>query len=242
MEQNIYVELDAVLDTRIATIALLSEQQAIHALDNGYAKRLSDEMQLVAPDITNDAYAKAYAARDVETLAAARPTEIAYVLHDIIIDIEKQTRYMATESVQMTVELNVWPYVLDEEEAALIASAVAVRCGIDHYVSVINLPPESLTLETIAERGWSIMVMYGFQQWWSAVMPKYTTKPAGAPGCCIVAPALLVKVADAADPTPRTLPDGRVLDPFDTVVMCMADYIGVQFLSTATFSLYCLPT
>lgn len=241
MEQSLYVELDALLDTRIATLALLSPLQAIHALDNGYATRLSDEMQLVAPDITNDDYNAAYAARNVDTLAAARPTAMAYTLHEIIIDIEKQHRRLATEAVSLVIDLNVWPYVLDDDEAALISAAVAMRCGIDHLINVINLPPASLTLETIATHKWSLMVMYGFQQWWVAVMAKYTEQPTGVPSCCIVAPALLLKLAEAADPTRRTLPDGQVLDPFDTLVTCMAEYVGLQFLSPATFSLYSLP-
>lgn len=242
MEQSIYVELDALLDTRIATLALMSPEQAIHALDNGYATRLSDEMQRVAPDVSDDDYRAAYATRDLDTLAAARPTEMAYTLHEIIIDIEKQHRHITTEAVTLIVDLNTWPYVLDDDERALIAAAVAMRCGIDHYINIISLEPATLTLETIAERGWVIMVMYGFQQWWVDVMAKYTTPPKGAPGCCIVAPALLLNVADAIDPKPRTLPDGRVLDPFETVALCAAEYIGVQFLSPATFSLYHLPT
>lgn len=242
MDQKLYVELDALLDTRIATLAQLSPSMAIHALHHGYADRISDEMQLVAPDVTNADYAAAYAARDVETLLVARPTQMAYVLHDIIVDMEREQRKVSPGINDLVIELNIWPYALEPDESRLIAAAVAARCGIDHYIDVVSIPTAQLTLDKIKTSEWSIMIMYNFQEWWVAVMRRYKERPTGVPTCCMVAPALLLTTQGADDPKPRTLPDGRVLDPFDTLVMCMADIIGLQFLSPTTYCLYNLPT
>lgn len=233
----VLVELDALLDTRIATVARLYPQQAAKLLNQHYRNRPSDQFKILIPELDEDAYASAYAGRDTDTLAAARPTDMVIILSDIVDDLVTQIATGSPLVNSLSVEVNTYPYKLTSEEMDELSKAVSELTGIVVPVTAVYIPYESLDYDVIRANKYSVMVLYNYQDWFSKSHRKYTTRPVGCPDVTIVAPALVVNGADLREEQKFTLPNGRVMDPFDATTAAVADLVCFTFLPVAAFSL-----
>lgn len=163
MSRRLYVELDGLLDTRLATLILLDETQALAALDAGYRERVSDEWARLGLGLPQDQYEKRYRQRDVNTLKAARPTGAIPMINRMVHAFgEMATKTPFTEKV--TLDVNFWPYSVSEDVRVEILSAVKLMIGTEVEVDSVHLAPEQLNPELI-DRSWDGVVMYDFNQW-----------------------------------------------------------------------------
>lgn len=156
---NILIPLDVILDTRIATIALMNETKAIEILKSGYHKRRSDFFK----GIDKKEFDLKYSQRNEATLAKAQCTNIVYVLKDMIEQFLNQAISSHKQS-KIIVTINTYPYEIAKESRSLILSAISVWLGEMCELSSIHISDKDLSPDFIKNR-YDVLFMYHYAHW-----------------------------------------------------------------------------
>lgn len=160
---RLFSELDAVLDTRLGTLAKLDSKRAYDTLESGmYFDRSWDHFPLFNQAEYEDAYAK----RDELTLAHAILTNVVVGLHEMCLQLRNQA--MTTPHHDLVeVVINCWPYQLDEAKRERIGLAMAHHLKSADHVRVVSLSPEELTPRMVRD-DYAGLVLYDYDKWTSA--------------------------------------------------------------------------
>lgn len=231
------VELDALLDTRIATVAKLFPSKAKALVSEKYRNRYSDQFSDLIPELTDEAFDAAYKKRDVETLKASRPTDMIIIATDILEDLQSKMDNGSPEIKSICLEVNIWPYALSEDERFTLAATIAELMELFVPVEVVSIPLEQITYEFIRAKRYIGLIMYNYRQWFYEANRHYKERPQGCPSISLFAPAISVSKATKDDDHVFTLPNGYTIDVFDSMCIATADLIGFTFLPASAFSL-----
>jgi hypothetical protein len=159
----VYAELDALMDTRMGTLARMDEEVASRVLLEGkYHKRESDQFT----GVDDRAYRKAYAARDVETLKYARPTKALFLLNSLVRYLKEQATVRPFHDSAKVV-INTFPYVLSVEEEAELGTVIATWISGLSPVELVHMRPQELTPSYVRQHSFSSMLMYEYDPWMS---------------------------------------------------------------------------
>lgn len=182
----VYVELDALLDTRLGTLAKINPEYPIKALDDPryYSRQIDDFTEICG--VGREEFIEAYKKRDAEVARASTMTNIPLILHELVRKLEidaAETPHL--DNVQ--VELNVWPYVFDAEELDDLETAVQARAGIESMVRSVSIPYKDLT-PAFCRSKYSGMFIYNFRDWCEAQLEAFASVQ--MPQVTVIAPAL----------------------------------------------------
>lgn len=169
--QKILVTLDALLDTRIGTIAEFDQELAFHILTNeNYHGREYDGF-LSYP---HNAFKARYKDRTEETLKHSTLTGMNFLLQHITnlisLDASKQPFHSGPEVI-----INFYPYQLDKEIEDRIKAAINMRMPLVP-ISSINLSDENLTTEYIKENI-TLFISYDITHWLELNLEKLIKNP-----------------------------------------------------------------
>ena len=162
---HVYVSLDSLLDMRLGTLTLMDTTFAFEvSTDERYYTREED----------------LFASADMGTLTKKTFAHVHETLRDQVVRNSIRTRmFEFLEQLmqklffdalgtpfhsQVGIEVNTYPYVLDEEEAALTLESIAQLLDGRFTVRLIHLSPAELTVTMAAER-YRAMVMYSYHEW-----------------------------------------------------------------------------
>lgn len=235
MDQKFFVELDALLDTRLGVISKLDPEAATELVGSlDYKLRQSDDMGLLTKRITTKQFHEAYEKRDVNTLMASGPTVINAYLSKVIDELEKQ-KAVTNMIDSIEVDINIWPYQLTEDERMAICEAVTARCGLITPVRTVNIPPEELTFEYLKEKDYAVVILYNFSSWIEPYMERLDPKHlCRNPRMVIHAPAILKE--GRLKPEDEIQSDnGQSIDPFDIARMFFAELFALQHMPVDMF-------
>ena len=235
-ESIVLVEIDALLDTRLTTLGLISPQAGFEcARDPRYFDRVIDDFEPIC-GVTLEAFRNVYRNRDVEVLKAATITEMAFILQDLVLKLERETLDTPFCS-RVIVEVNIFPYKLDEEERDILALAVMARCGLETEVRCVRIPPQALQPAVVKER-YSGMVIYNFRDWMEHHVQAFETVK--MPQVSILAPALFYNVVPADD---AFVEDGvaEYITAFQLSEVGCIELFALSLLPAANFSLVRTP-
>lgn len=236
MLQRLHVELDAILDTRLATAALINQQAAVDLMNRNYGYRLSDEMSLFTTHLTDDQFRAAYAKRDVTTLMAARPTRIFTRLGEWIGKLEAEQDQGSPRVSAIEVEINVYPYELTDEERLLIAGAVYSQLSTSVRVVCVSIPLAKLTTEYIADAQYTALFLYNYQSWFDQTIGRTTVQPRRIETVTVVAPQIGPSEASIRESMARLDEKLPTKDPFIALEKMMSLIIALNFVSPEEFS------
>lgn len=143
LNDNVYIDLDCILDTRLPVLYALSEDIAKESLRSGYYhKRVSDNFGI----IPNGLFYHYYDKRTKYVLALATPTPMFELLLELT---EEAATSIVTDSIETipTLYVNTYPYELNEEEAVtilkLLYTVIPVQMNFDLICkSLTELTPE----------------------------------------------------------------------------------------------------
>lgn len=229
MSKAIYVELDALLDTRIATIAMLDGAAAERAIMNpAYHTRDQDLFHDIC-GIDDELYKAAYEMRDVETLKHATLTHFPLLLTQIVREVEEQATLVPLPD-SFHLEVNLWPYQLNEEERNLIELAVQRHSGLQTMVQSVFIPPHELMPAMIKER-YPIVIMYNFNQW-LAIQPSLFTH-SKLPQTTFIAPRIHHDAP--VDETSPELKDFVIHDPYLRTAKFLSIFMNLEFVPIQEF-------
>lgn len=184
----ILVELDCLLDTRIATVAQMDSLAAVELIDNDYWKRISDDFATLSGGlITNEAYQAQYAKRDKETLKGSRPTNLVNFLHDLVVSLENSPR-RGVDYDRVVVDVNIHPYSLSDEERTMLVNSIMVFSGGKTEVRIVKLPMGLVSPHELKTR-WRSVFMYDFDGWFT--QHQASVKTMNSPDTHLFVPQLL---------------------------------------------------
>jgi len=240
-EQALLIELDCLLDTRLATIARISEQSAVEVLKNGYHKRNADWF---GDYVDMDQYTRLYKARDIETLKLARPTEgFRFVREMVKLYREQAVSANSPYSGRIKIAVNTHPYQLTAELTDLVGRALAVNFGATAPCEMVSLSPAELTPEAVRSR-YCMLMMYEYDPWLSM---HYNYDPSKLSAdqmkqvlksllldVTLFAPAVYYKKPPTQDEVEEVMKDTH--HPLEVIEMMGTTVIGLHLIDVTSFS------
>jgi hypothetical protein len=225
----IYVDLDVLLDTRMGTLALFGQDIAINVLQSGYHQRDHDNFK----GVDREAYRKAYKERDVETLGRSYPTNAFKMITHFLTLMNHQTS-LRPDINEPGIEVNIWPYKLDVEDAAVFEQCIRSYFRETQRVIMINKAPKDISMADV-KASYKFMMKYEFAEWLEAIAEELQTVT--APEVMLYSPAIYhVEV-----PTQKQLAEMRraipPMHPFEASQFEVRPFIGLSYLDAEHFSL-----
>lgn len=227
MRQRALIDLDCILDTRLAVIKSFDESVGDElAKTRAYRERTRDNFEeLTHGKITQAAYTAAYAARDVDILSLARMSDIMLYLRKL----SDQAAVQIGRGVEMQtfeVTLNLYPYQLEEGTAEMIRRAVADSLNPIAQVTTAYLPTKDLPPETI-KTGFDMYLTYD-QEVWIQTHQRELIEHCRIPLFTLTCPMISRTEVEPG-------PTEAIRDPFSGYEMIMAEFVAIEFLPAGWF-------
>lgn len=187
-EQIALIELDALLDTRIATVHALNEDAPFILIQEGYRTRLSDRMDILSKGIiTQEAYRERYANRDMAVLEFARPTDFLFELKSIAVkaDLLSESNAMVD---RFKILLNIYPYKVPEDTYDTLIDTILYYMDTPCTVEIVNLSPKQCG-PAYLKANVGAFFLYNFNEWVAANTDTIATVL--NPSIEIMAPAIM---------------------------------------------------
>lgn len=224
---TLLVDLDSLLDTRMATLFRMGEENAMKAIELGWHERPSD----ILPGIDEEAFKKAYAERDRLTLKEALMTPVAQLIKEFAQRTVENT-LNSPFHYRPKIIINVHPYKLDDNEVKVIADMVKHVVVDLAEVNIVDLHP-SLITPTYVKTLLSMMVMYDYMPWLEMHCASKEFEKVTVPDVTLLAPRLWLKKPD------RQLEADE--NPFKDTMEDAAPLIGLVLLPVSIFSMVAKP-
>lgn len=158
--ETIYVDIDALLDTRLGTIHKHDSELATKIITSGkYHTRDCDEFD----GLDKDKFRELYNNRDNEVLKCSVVTNVIVLLKQLVFNFNQQAITKPFHS-GCKLCINLYPYSLSDEETSLIRDSV--ECAISQLIEInfINLSPVMLNPRYCKE-SFALMIKYDYEDW-----------------------------------------------------------------------------
>lgn len=231
---GLYVDLDVMHDTRIATVArLMGDDVAVEVLKAGYHSRLDDNFEGV--DLV--AYKRLYAARDIETLQRSWMTNAVFLIKEIIGELTKQAITRPYHNGTRLV-INTYPYSLTPEEIIALKESIKTwigdfsQIGLACEVETICISKKDLTPSYCLEN-FSAMMMYEYEDWFGLQANAFKRCP--ATGITLYAPAIYTVETPTTEQVQQAIKD--FMHPLLAIEHYASGFINLDLISVETFSI-----
>lgn len=230
-KQTLLVELDVLLDTRLATLARIDPALAARAAETQYLTRLSDDFDALFGEPVNERFKELYAKRDRETLMISRVTSAVFIINELLNGWELMSIH-SPHVEEASVEINTYPYELSSEETDAIVTAVTAYAPPSTPVKVVRYSPEELTPGLIKNR-WTVIMLYDFNGWLE--IHQEAIKTTKIPQVLMVTPALFHKPIPTEEELEREGLAG--INPFAALEVVLAEHVGLKLIDVKYFSI-----
>lgn len=229
-DQNVLVELDALLDTRIPSLARCNPDAAALMMKPAYWKRLSDDFEKYTEGmVTNEAFREMYAKRDKDTLLGALATNMCLILTTLFDELGDQ-QVNSPHVGDLILTVNFWPYVLTPEETEAYLTNISVFVNNRAKMQAVWYRPEEIT-PTMLNTEYSAYILYDYN-YWLGVQAKNFEK-VSAPTVTVFAPAMsFVRDFTEAD---ITVEGYGVVSPFELVEGSAKLFVDMHLLDLRFF-------
>jgi len=232
---GIYISLDALLDTRLGTLAKMGGTELVmQVLSANYHSRESDKF----PGVNMDLFQALYANRDVHTLALSTITEVVGLLREIVASLMKQAVVRPFhEGVRIV--LNTYPYQLTEEDQKQVMTMLAVKMSgfsqveIPFKLETVFLSDSELTPQ-YCKSNFSAMLMYDYENWLQLHQEMLLRQP--MPEVTLYAPAMY-HVQVPTEEQVREMKAQFSWTPFEAIEKAVRGGVFLQLLPSAVFSI-----
>lgn len=233
-DQTIVIDLDAIFDTRIGTIAGINPVVAVAIIANDvYRNRESEDWEVITEGaITNEEFNAAYAARNKETLQRS----VITAMPKIIGDFTKSLQWKGIIQIdvdKVSIKVNLWPYKFTSEEKRTLRDCMAQYTSATATIEFVRISMEEMTPHRLDSLG-DIWITYGYNEWMAyhtENLVKYRI-----PLMTLLCPKLLHN-PEAFNET--DLIDAELkgtFDPFMVHQVTMCEFLGVEFYPPFSFS------
>jgi len=226
---GVYVDIDALFDTRLGTLAKIDPKLAEKNATPKHNQREAD----IFEGIGRDEFKVAYKARDLETLACSYPTNaFNMVTHFMTILIEQSI--VRPDIKRVCLDINMWPYVLTPELEADFMACFRYRFPRVEKIKLINIAPANLSMARV-KSAYKMMIKYEYAEWLEAIVDELRT--CRGPEVFLYSPAIYHEQV----PTQKDLEQMRKsvppMHPFEATMFEVRPFVGLQLLDVEQFSL-----
>lgn len=178
MKENykVLVDLDAILDTRLATLATVDETIANDiGQSEAYLNRYCDNFSVLDPKVDDGVFKDRYLKRNADILKYALMTDVLHLLcigfNDMLPSIQRGISPKDT-----VLDVNIYPYVLDSRTKELIEAAILHHIPFEIevklvYIDMYNLSPTYLKT---AYKEWYV---YNIEPWLALHQDELLKRP-----------------------------------------------------------------
>lgn len=228
--EDIYLDLDAIIDTRLGTLAKIDPKYAVAALDSGrYHKRMIDEFE----GVTKEEFREAYAKRDLDTLRMSVLSNVVFFLRRLIKDsLVSSIIHQRVEKMCFTV--NVWPYNFDDPGLVeMLIACIRFHTYSTSSVRIVSIPDEELTPDFCA-KNFQIMIRYSWVDWMAKHKAYFERK--GISGVTLVVPEIFYDTVPTDEDIHRL--DLRKHNPFKMTEEITAALVRLKHMPVSLFSIH----
>lgn len=225
-KQGIYIELDALLDTRLSTIiSVAGEDTALNVLSNGYFTRASDNFV----GVNKQEFDLAYTNRTKDALINATVTKVLGLVNEFVFAMNKQA-VLGPMHAGPKIILNTYPYSLTEEETNVIIRGLVAATNKNVDITAIRVSPVNLT-PTYCKDQFAIMIMYQYDKWFEAQATNFDK--ARCPELTCIVPALYF----VKEPSKEELAElvGKDMHPLSAMEMLSSVFINLKLYEVEMF-------
>lgn len=228
---GVYVDMDALFDTRLASLLVVSEHLLPPVLASGYFHRMEDSFKEAHPGLTKKKFAELYASRNNEVLHASSYTKVLRVLQEAV----QKLFHQKLETPHVTgicIYVNMHPFKLTEDEEGFLARALIHLTNGAAEVEFVNLPKEELTPRLCNEH-FSAMIKYDYAEWLDYHAGTNALKQTPLTTITLMVPELFFARMPTADELNRMRKGS--FDPFDVMEKIFAPVVHLKILPLDTF-------
>lgn len=228
-DKGLYLELDAAVDSRMATLAIIDPEAVSRMPPSNYLMRTRDVFSEYGVD--HELFTVAYRNRDVQTLKNSVMTAIMTTVQQVIV--EYVTTVNANRSGPAEIDLNIYPYNLTAEQCELYAALIEFRLKGVVKVNVIRKEPNQLTLGAL-DSEYHTAIIYNWVEWACAIEESFKTE--ACPQLTVIAPNLLHGTDEGLD-DPVTVAAFKAAHPTAYMEFALMDKVGITFAPISQFSI-----
>lgn len=230
---GIYVDLDALLDTRMSTLFLVHEDLVGAALNTNYTKRLQDNFEHLHPELDLKKFRALYDGRDNEVLHNAAYTKILLVIREAVQKLFHQkleTPYVT----DMFICVNTFPFTLNAAEEEAVAKALLHYTNDAAEIRFIRMDNATL-VPTYCLQNFSLMIKYDYEQWFDHHAQTNAIKYCPLATVKFLVPELFFVRLPNKDEWNRMRKG--TFDPFKDMKMTWSSIASLNFLPIEDFSI-----
>lgn len=242
MKQSILISIDALFDTRFATLSVIDQDYANGIMSDkqrlaAYLERFDDNYVEIGYD--TERFRSLYRTRDSRLLTISPLTALTYELKDIVevllnAGIDEPHRVDGVELVINTAPYNDIP---GDIEAFLILQ-LQKMIGYPINISVVNLPISFLSPYMLKHSKYVAMYIYDIEEWLvHHYNPMVTlTDDLMMPQFTIVTPMIVTSKEKLKEAVEFESPTGETCDYFEGLAFTFKDLFKYETMDAAVFS------
>lgn len=225
-QQIIYIGLDELLDTRMATLGLVHPTLVELALDNNYHTREEDSF----PNLSKKDFKELYDTRDNEVLKISGYCETIPFLQECIKSLFNQA--LETPFVtEVKLVVNTYPYSLTENELIDIQNSLRVYCS--EFIEIEFIHKSDKELTAVYCKQFSIMLKYDYAEWLDSMAKDESIKQTPLTNVTVFVPALFLSRLPTQQE--RRNFEAEKKSPFDYAEIQFSPFISLKYLPVAVF-------
>ena len=238
--KNIYMEFDALYDTRLGAVASIDDMAAEELIKSeDYKLRISDEFSYILKNWDDKAFNEEYQKRDILTLILSPMTELLMQLREVLDELRKSVAVLTPDSEERPVIfLNHWPFhdLTEYEKEQFVNSIRTVAGGWFEY-ELIYVEPKDLTLRWFEVNQVSVGFIYDFTIFDANCLNGIDTNNIPKiPYTHLTFARRVLNRAKLKDLVEYKNGDGMSIDPFYAHTGFRAEYIGVRWKGMDLYS------
>lgn len=228
---SVYAELDALMDTRLGTLARMGDHVAEAVLLSGsYHKRDSDQFANVDVQVYRDLYSK----RDIETLKRSHPSKSVFLLNNLVRYLKEQATVRPFHESAKVV-INTFPYELSVEEEAELGMVIATWTSGLAPVELVHMRPLELSPLYVKQNSYSSMLMYEYDPWMSLHYGPTSKQATPIQDVSIFAPAIYFSDKPSDKEVQQLI--SRAAHPLQAVEILGRSLVGLNLIDVEYFSI-----
>lgn len=244
--QRLLIDLDCLLDTRLAAISTVSSDVAqmmvgIPQLMDKYRKRNTDDFSQFGIDM--EKYNEVWKNRKASILRASMMTPLAHFLVDIVEQVHQEAILKPHEyRGGFEIHINTYPYVdLSRVEIDALLDAISSRLKRRVPIYSVCLSDEELTPFLIREREYNCIFFYNFVYWLSTQFPNTLSDEEALdrciPGVTVYSSYQIANMDDMKDAFEFKNPQGEQCPPHIGAQIALKPVINLEFIN---IDYYCI--
>ncbi len=228
IKSRLFVEFDAIFDTRAATIYSYGEQAVLDNINEKYFIRIIDRFK----NIDYDDFKNRYAARDKRAIFNSVTTPVLYMVSDFV-ESTIVNSINSPDKMIPEIIINTYPYVLSEEEIKLIQETLVNYTKGYAEIVFVHMAISEITPMYVRDN-LSILILYDYPVWLETHSATGDLNKITAPSTTLIGPEIFY-----IDPDPSIvrMADSSKINIFRAMEDYTSPFINLKLLPIYIFSM-----